>query len=99
MKKIYKNDIGTKLSFNADMDISAAEVLKIKYKKPSGDINSWNAILEGTEEAYYITEDGDLDEIGKWEVQLYVELSDWKGSGEVTSFHVYEEIELIESSG
>lgn len=93
MAKIYKGDIGTKIRLNARYDISGAdtpEKRKIKYKKPDGTTGEWQAVIEGTQYAYYLTQSGDLNVAGKWDVQIYVVLSAWSGHGLVASFEVFE---------
>lgn len=90
MPKIYKNDVGTKIRLDAGSDISSATELKIKYLKPDGTKAEWPATPEGTQFAYYITQEADLNVVGKYKVQLYVVLSAWKGHGEITDFSVFE---------
>ncbi|GAH06227.1 unnamed protein product, partial [marine sediment metagenome] len=82
MAKIYKGDIGTKIELNAEIDISLATSLIIRYKKPDGSIGEWTAILSGTEKAYYNTLAEDLDVVGVWQVQLSIVMSEWTGDGE-----------------
>lgn len=88
--KVYKNDIGTKIRVNVGESIVTAVVKKILYKKPSGITGEWIAILEGSNYMYYITLPNDLNEIGEWLIQAYIELPDWKGLGETASFRVYD---------
>lgn len=92
LNKVYKNDIGTKIRLNAGSVISAATLIQIKYKKPNGDIGTWTAVLEGTDYGYYITTTNDLDQTGKWEVQLYVVLPSWQGHGEIATLQVYKRL-------
>ena len=94
MDKVFKGDIGTKIILDADSDISTATELKIVYRKPSGAVGSWTAVAEGTQQAYYIITASDLDEVGKWEFQLYVKLPSWSGYGEISGFTVYENFEV-----
>lgn len=93
MSRVFKDDIGTKIRLNADVDISDATKLEIHYKKPSGTTGIWTALPEDTYYGYYITTSGDLDENGVWDLQLYVEVGPWKGHGEVDTFTVYEFLE------
>jgi len=94
MSKIYKNDIGTKIKLDAGCDISAtgigATVWKIIYSKPGSTRvkGEWTAIAEGTNYAYYVTVANDLNVIGTWQIQLYIESPTWKGYGEMVSFVV-----------
>ena len=93
--KVYKNDIGTKIKLDAGCDISAATVWKILYSKPGTTRikGEWIATPEGTNYAYYITLAGDLDAVGKWHIQLYIESPNWKGYGEMVSFEVYDNLD------
>ena len=93
MAQVFKGDVGTKIRCDAGMDISAASSLKIRYAKPDGTKGLWDATLEGTRFAYYITQDGDLDQIGQWEVQIYATIGSWTGHGEKAVFEVYDTLE------
>ena len=90
--KVYKNDIGTKITLDAECDISTATVWKIIYSKPGKPRvkGEWVAAPEGTTSAYYIIIAGDLDVSGTWELQLYIESVSWKGHGEKINFEVHE---------
>lgn len=95
VSKVHVGDIGTKLRLDAGESIAAATLLRIYYKKPSGDTGYWTATLEGTDYATYTTvdnSDDDLDEDGNWELQLYIESPDWTGFGEAARFHVYKRV-------
>lgn len=93
--KIYKNDIGTKIKLDAGCNITAATVWKILYSKPGKTRveGEWIASPEGTDSAYYLTQAGDLDAMGKWHIQLYIESPNWKGYGEMVSFEVYDNLD------
>lgn len=81
--ELHQNDIGTQFTFtlkdqnDSIVDISTAGVIKIIFKKPSCTILERNASLlnDGTDGVfYYITQTGDLDEIGTYNIQGYVEI-------------------------
>ena len=93
--KVYKNDIGTKIKLDAGCDISAATVLKILYSKPGKTRveGEWVAAPDGTNSAYYLTQAGDLDTVGKWHIQLYIESPTWTGYGEIIDFEVYDNLD------
>ena len=78
---MIKNDVGTIITLNAGIDISAKTVLKIRYEKPSGDTGSWDAEVYNTDYARYTTTNGDIDESGWWKFHIYVEMPTWKGQG------------------
>jgi hypothetical protein len=51
------------------IDITGAQELLIKYKKPSGETGEWSAESESDSEGiiyYDLLEPSDLDEAGKW---------------------------------
>ena len=87
--KIYVGDIGTEIILDALTDISSQTVLQIKYKKPDKTTGFWPASVQDTTKAKYVTAEGDLDQAGTWQLQIYVELSGgWKGHGEATKLVV-----------
>ena len=59
MGKVYKNDIGTELRFNAGTDLTDATVLTVCYKKPDGSTGTWTngEIWDGT----WLDKDGEID--------------------------------------
>ena len=74
------------------IDISGASSYKILVKTPSGEELEWDAsqYLTTTQIAY-TTQDGDLDEIGKYKLQALVEWSNPAMSipGRTVSLRVY----------
>lgn len=76
--QIHVGDIGTAFiatvyDENSEVeDISTASSLAMTFKKPSGETLTVTAELytDGTDgKMSYITEDGDIDETGLWQVQ------------------------------
>ena len=51
----------------------------LKYKKPDGTFGEWPAKLSGIGSLEYITQAGDLDMVGTWQVQAYLKMPDWEG--------------------
>lgn len=90
MAKIYKGDIGLKIKLDAGSDISTETTLKIKYIKPDGTDGEWDATVEDTNYAIYVTLTDDLNKVGVWKVQIYAVLTSWTGHGTMASFRVYE---------
>lgn len=88
---VFLNDIGTLINVDVGSDITGATVHQIKYIKPDGSSGSWDATVS-TQYLQYTTADGDLDELGDWEVQAYVETPSGKWHGEVTRFEVMKPI-------
>lgn len=89
MGKIYNGDIGTKIVLNAGCDISSAQLLEIVYEKPNGITGVWKASLESSQSASYVTKEGDLDNPGRWKIQLRIIMPNWQGYGEIVEFPVF----------
>lgn len=84
---VFLNDIGTLIKVDVGSDVSGASTKLIKYIKPDGTEGSWDSTV-ATQYLQYITVDGDLDQIGQWEVQAKVTLVGGTWHGEVTRFEV-----------
>jgi hypothetical protein len=77
------NDVGTAvqatvLDCGQPLDVSAATVKQIRWKKPSGayEVRTATFVTDGTDgRIRYVTIAGDLDELGAWEYQAYLELA------------------------
>ena len=98
MSNIHKNDIGTVFkcriiddeSENA-INISAATVKKIRFRKPTGIVlDKVAAFTTDGSDGYieYATIDGDLDIVGTWEYQGYIVDSGYTNSSEIKEFEV-----------
>lgn len=81
METIFVGDVGVKIVLNVGVDISAAILRKIKFKKTNGSVSQWNAAEETSTSLSYITANGDIDLAGIWEFQSYVETPTWKLHG------------------
>jgi hypothetical protein len=97
MAEVHVDDVGTSLRctiYDEDgeiVDLSDATELVIKLKSPSGVTSSKSASLytDGTDGIIeYITEDGDIDEEGKWQLQGYVEVGGGHFSSSIHDFFV-----------
>lgn len=87
---VFVGDVGTRLTLNCKTDVSAAQVMRVVYKKPDGVTGYWTATLHvDTEKIYYDTQAGDLDLGGKWQFQSYIELPAWKGHGRIAELQIY----------
>ena len=89
MGKIYVGDIGGAVILNCGTDISAADPVKILYKKPSGTTGEWTGAVYNTNYIKYTTQENDIDEAGIWEFQSYLTLSGWTGRGETAKQEVH----------
>jgi len=70
--------IGLKIWVNAGLDISGANLIKLRYIKPDGTAGNFTGTYElrGTDHgAFYITTSAtDIDVTGAWKFSLYVEI-------------------------
>ncbi len=80
---------------DAVVDISTATVKKLIFKKPSEEtlIKDATFYSDGTDgKLYYITASGDLNEVGNWQYQAYIEPgSNWYHS-DIVRFKVLRNI-------
>jgi hypothetical protein len=94
----FKDEVGTLVIVNVGITVTGATVAKLLVEKPvSKEVVEWNDGLtkEGTLLKYTI-KDGDLDEVGTYELQAYIEINGWKGHGEKTAFVIEEPLEVTE---
>jgi hypothetical protein len=89
MSKIYKGAIGLLVEIDLQEDISAATIKRIYVKKPDGTIVTWSATVYDTTKLHYVTQSTDLAAAGKYKLQPYIEIGDFKGRGTPVSFTVY----------
>lgn len=86
-RDLHVGDVGTEIEVTlydtlpdgsqVVVDISAATAIKIRLKKPSGDVIERDGQLktDGTDGvAQYFTVEDDLDEAGEWQIQANVAL-------------------------
>lgn len=88
--KICVGDIGTEILVNMGRDISTANQHFFCIKKPSGVETQWAAIKVGKTELKYIIQRNDLNEVGTYILQVYIQLPAWAGRSTSVSFVVYE---------
>jgi hypothetical protein len=95
MRIVHFNDIGTRFEVTCkDQDgreiteLADASVLKIVFERPSG--NSFERVADYMADGIitYVTVSGDLNEVGKWKGQGYVEFEDYKGHSSIFEFEV-----------
>lgn len=84
---VYLNDIGTLIKVDVGSDVTGATVHKIKFIKPDGTTDEWDATVS-TQYLQYTTVDGDLDQIGEWVVQALITTVSGTWHGEITRFEV-----------
>ena len=88
--KLYIDTIGTVVELDTLMDIHTATKSSIKVLKPDGSNTEWIGSITGISNTIitYTTVSGDLDKSGKYKLQSYVEMPDWKGRGETVTLDV-----------
>lgn len=99
--EIHKGDVGTVFTVtvencNSQEDLSAATLKQILFKKPSGTLLTKTASFstDGTDGILtYTTIAGDLDEVGTWKIQAYLEFASGSYHTEYTSFKVERNLE------
>jgi len=85
----HVGDIGTIISYRSKTDLSIADVLILKYRKPDKTTGQWVGVLYDTYGAKFETTlVTDLDQSGKWDLQLYAETPSWKGHAEIKQFPI-----------
>jgi len=88
METLYYGDEGIKLILNVEEDISDATKCQIKFRKPNGVRSLWDAVKESDDSISYVIKNGDIDYIGIWKLQAYVETPEWKVHGEEVRIQV-----------
>ena len=88
-KHTYINTVGLKIVLDTKLDLSDISAAIIKCRKPDKSVEMWSAEVDSDNKTciYHITETGDLDQKGDYELQAYIEYSD--GS------HFYGDIAVI----
>lgn len=70
---LYQNEIGEAIQLNTYNNLDTATVVEIHVLKPSGTTVIWPGTVVNHAVIQYITVDGDLDELGDYSFQAYVE--------------------------
>lgn len=78
--------------------LTGATVLLIKYRKPDGETGAWTAAIVGGQPMYmhYVTQYGDLDQNGIWQLQAYAVVGGNAGNGKIVDVKVKSPIALDE---
>ena len=96
--EIHQNDIGTAFTITVMDDttivpIQSATTRQFKFKKPSGIVvtkNNVPFVTDGSDgRLRYTTIADDLDEAGKWYIQVYLVITGWTGHSDQGDFVVY----------
>lgn len=76
------------IKINCLYDISNASVFEIKFKKPNDETGKWVGTLSGTQYIEYQTVVGDLDVVGTWTLQAFVDWGVIEKFGNAVTFKV-----------
>ena len=93
----YKNTVGLKIAFELEDNTQTPYMQngRIFYKKPSGKTGFWTAQIDGNI-IFRITEFNDLDEVGIYKLQPYVEFTNGlKNYGEIVNLNVKDVLMLV----
>jgi len=85
---LYYLDEGVKIILNVGVDISDSTVHKIKFKRPNRTSGYWDAKRESSTSISYVIQENDLNYVGIWKLQAYVETPSWKLHGKEASLQV-----------
>jgi hypothetical protein len=86
----YVGDVGTIIEVDLQEDISQASSYRFKVKKPSGEVVEWAPTIKNTTTLQYVTASGDLNEAGRYDLQVEITIGSWSGRCNTVSFTVYD---------
>ena len=95
--EIHLGDIGTVFTVTLKdsddiINISSATTKLFIFKRPGGTTLTRTAVLvtDGTDgKEKYVIIAGDLDEVGKWQIQPYTVFPNWTGRSDIGTFIVH----------
>lgn len=91
--KSYVGDIGTRIRTDLNSNISGAQTITYKYKKPNGITGDWACQVESFTGGivYYDVVSGDFDVSGQYKIQTLVEFDSDRFLSHTRDFIVYGE--------
>lgn len=69
MAKVYVQDLGTRMTFDTGVNISAATALSLLVRKPDGTEAEWAATASGSTALYRDVQAGDISDPGVYFLQ------------------------------
>lgn len=72
-------------------NLASADVTRILYRKPGGTEGFWQANVSGKNLIYQPVA-GDLDTVGQWTFQAYIEIGGQEGHGSLVTYQVQKPI-------
>lgn len=103
-EELHYNDIGTVImttindcvsGTSSPLDVSSAVSVSLVFQSPSGVSSTKTAVFntDGSDgKIKYITQDGDLNEVGAWRMQAIVSFATSSFRSNVKTFKVYENL-------
>lgn len=96
--EIHVGDVGTRFRLTLEdgdgnpVNIATATVKRLDFRKPDGTTleRAASFLTNGSDGViYYDTVQGDIDHVGRWMVQPYIEMPGFSGHGAKKQFNVY----------
>ncbi len=93
--RVYVGAVGKVIKFDLCASLLTATLLELHVKKPSGTIVIWTGGVDPTNENVirYVTQPGDLDEVGPYLIQPYVEMPGLLEHARTATLTIYAEFE------
>ena len=88
---IYVNEIGKVFRVECVAELLGATVTELHVRKPDGTVVEWSADISDESVLVYSSVEGDLDQVGIYTLQSYVENQYGKYHGDATQFLVLSE--------
>lgn len=97
--EIFLGDVGTTIRVSlldgeTSADLSGFVNIDFLFRKPSGELITRPGQVEeaGSGIIYYVTQEGDIDEYGRWKLQIAIDLNNWAGRSSIGDFIVHPNI-------
>ena len=85
----FVGDTGTRIEVDVGVNADDITLARLIVRKSNGTTAQWTATpVTGTQKVRYITNAGDFDVAGVYQLQAYIETNDWKGYGTICEFIV-----------
>ena len=93
MAKHYKREVGTVVTLDCGVDVSAGTTLEIEVEKPDGTLDTWTGAVDGTTGVKYTLTSSDFDQTGLYKMQAHVTAANGEWFGETVEIYVYDDFE------
>ena len=90
MGKLFQNATGIIFNVDTGMNILGATTVELIVKKPDESVVKWKGKIVNNRFITYVTQEGDLDQVGTYILQAHVITSDGNEYfGDIVKFYVY----------